>query len=290
MTRADLFDKNAMIVRDLVEVIAHIAPKAALCICTNPVNALIPLAAEILREKGVYNKDRLFGVTLLDNMRACHFFNNAISQGGDLWDSTSIVPVKEVPVIGGHSEDSIVPLFSVVGSRAFGLLNEQSQRDLYTQVREAGSTVVKAKAGRGSATLSMGVANAYFVVAIADALLGRKRPTICTMIDTAGYADVPFMAWPVRLNEAGIDSRLRLPKISPHEAKLLDEALPILRKDADKGKKWLKDHPDLWSPAAGAAGEGADAPRWNGHGAPPKGYDTFSSKKIAKLEAKQSKL
>lgn len=48
MTRDDLFNTNASIVRDLAKNIAQNAPKAILAIITNPVNSMVPIASEVL--------------------------------------------------------------------------------------------------------------------------------------------------------------------------------------------------------------------------------------------------
>lgn len=40
--------------------------QAILNIISNPVNSTVPIAAEILKQKGVYDPKRLFGVTTLD--------------------------------------------------------------------------------------------------------------------------------------------------------------------------------------------------------------------------------
>ena len=48
MTRDDLFNINASIVRDLVTTIGKTAPDAVIAIITNPVNSMVPLAAEVL--------------------------------------------------------------------------------------------------------------------------------------------------------------------------------------------------------------------------------------------------
>lgn len=249
MTRADLFDKNASIIRDLVEVIAHVCPFAIICIGTNPVNSLVPLAADILKAKGVYNKDKLFGVTLLDNMRSCAFINDHLQHNGHGWEDSMHPPVKEVPVVGGHSEGTIVPLYSLALT-GHAVDADKDLGKIYTRVRRAGTEVVEAKAGRGSATLSMGVANAYFVSAIAEALLGRRRPTICAMVDMSGVKDVPFLAWPVRLGQHGVEARMGLPKINDIEQRLLDEAVQTLRKDIEMGTRWANSqHATLWKPA-----------------------------------------
>ncbi|KAJ1841736.1 hypothetical protein LPJ73_006018, partial [Coemansia sp. RSA 2703] len=66
MTRDDLFKINAGIVKSLVEAIADNSPRAIIAIISNPVNSTVPIAAEVLKNAGVYDPKRLFGVTTLD--------------------------------------------------------------------------------------------------------------------------------------------------------------------------------------------------------------------------------
>ncbi len=73
MTRDDLFNTNASIVRDLADAAAQFCPKAFLCIITNPVNSTVPIASEVFKKRGVYDPKRIFGVTTLDIVRANTF-------------------------------------------------------------------------------------------------------------------------------------------------------------------------------------------------------------------------
>lgn len=50
MTRDDLFNTNASIVRDIALSIAQNAPKAIVAIITNPVNSTVPIASEVLKK------------------------------------------------------------------------------------------------------------------------------------------------------------------------------------------------------------------------------------------------
>lgn len=104
MTRDDLFKINAGIVKTLVEGIAQHCPKAFVLIISNPVNSTVPIAAEVLKSAGVFNAQRLFGVTTLDVVRAETFVQDFT---GAKDPSKTIIPV-----IGGHSGETIVPLFS----------------------------------------------------------------------------------------------------------------------------------------------------------------------------------
>lgn len=105
MTRDALFQINAGIIRDLVTGVAKYCPKAFVLIISNPVNSTVPIAAEILKAHKVFDATRLFGVTTLDVVRASTFTAEITGER----DSRKIV----VPVIGGHSGATIVPLLSL---------------------------------------------------------------------------------------------------------------------------------------------------------------------------------
>ena len=73
MTRDDLFNTNASIVKTLAEACAKNCPDAMFLIIANPVNSTVPIFAEVLKNHNVYNKNKLFGVTTLDVVRANTF-------------------------------------------------------------------------------------------------------------------------------------------------------------------------------------------------------------------------
>jgi malate dehydrogenase len=73
MTRDDLFNKNAGIVRVLCEGVARCCPDAIVNLISNPVNSTVPIAAEVFKKAGTYNSKRLLGVTTLDVVRANTF-------------------------------------------------------------------------------------------------------------------------------------------------------------------------------------------------------------------------
>jgi malate dehydrogenase len=104
MTRDDLFKINAGIVQTLVEGVAKYCPKAFILVISNPVNSTVPIAAEVMKKHGVFDAKRLFGVTTLDVVRAETFVSEITGEK----DPSKTV----IPVIGGHSGETIVPLFS----------------------------------------------------------------------------------------------------------------------------------------------------------------------------------
>lgn len=56
MTRDDLFNINAGIVKSLCIGIAKHCPKALVNIISNPVNSTVPIAAEVFKQAGTYDR------------------------------------------------------------------------------------------------------------------------------------------------------------------------------------------------------------------------------------------
>ena len=222
MTRDDLFNINAGIVKNLVQAIAENAPKACIAIITNPVNSMVPIAAEVLKKAGVYDKRKLFGVTMLDTLRAETLIPEALHrQKGSV----------KVPVIGGHSGTTILPVFSQVTGNT---LDDKTLAEMTQHVQNAGTDVVNAKAGAGSATLSMAAAGNRMALALVSALRGAPGIVEPAFVESdSSYA--PFFAHQVRLGLEGIEEILPLPKLNEREQKDFDDMLQTLNDNIKKG-------------------------------------------------------
>merc|ERR1712039_50707 len=164
MTRDDLFKVNADIAKGLVEACATYCPEAILALIVNPVNSIVPAMAELYKKKGLDPK-KIVGITTLDCVRANKFV--AEIQNCDPDD-------VEVPVIGGHAGVTIMPVFSQ--DKHASKIPQAQIPDLDAHVQNAGTDVVNAKAGKGSATLSMAYAGSRLGKAVLAGLAGE--PTI----------------------------------------------------------------------------------------------------------------
>jgi len=222
MARADLFNINAGIVKNLVASCSDTCPTALIGIITNPVNATVAIAAKVLREKGVYDSARLFGVTTLDIIRSNTFVAEAKGLNPEDF---------EVPVIGGHSGITILPLLSQSGCE----FTEEETAALTTRIQNAGTEVVEANAGGGSATLSMGYAGARFCLSLVRALNGEDNVIECTYIEGPGDK-ARFFAQPVLLGRNGIAKVLNYGDLTAFEEAQLDGALDILNSDISSGE------------------------------------------------------
>ena len=84
----------------------------------------------------------------------------------------------EVPVICGHSGITILPLLSQSGCE----FTEEEISALTKRIQNAGTEVVEAKAGGGSATLSMSYAGARFCLSLIRALNGEDNVVELSLI------------------------------------------------------------------------------------------------------------
>jgi len=230
MTRDDLFKINAGIVRDLINAIVKNCPNAMIAIITNPVNSTVPVAAEILKKSKVYDPKKLFGVSTLDIVRAQTFI-------GEL---KKLDPVKlKVNVIGGHSPETMIPVLSQVDAK----FTEEEAKLLTQKIKDAGTVVVNAKDGNGSATLSMAFAGCRFALALIRAMQGEMGIVECSYIDAHAFkVDTPtnYFALPVELGKQGIIKVLPMPKLNEFEQTQLKEATSALKTNIETGEAFGK--------------------------------------------------
>ena len=190
----------------------------------------MPICAEIFKARGVYNPKRLFGVTTLDVVRASRFISQLKKTD----------PANEnVPVIGGHSGVTIVPLLSQSNHPDV----DGAARDQFVnRVQFGGDEVVKAKDGAGSATLSMAMAGARFAESLLKAAQGQKGVIEPTFVDSPLFKDqdVDFFASKVELGPNGVEKIHDVGKTNDYEQKLVQACLEDLKKNIAKGKLPIK--------------------------------------------------
>lgn len=230
MTRDDLFNINATIVADLTTAIAKTCPDALICIISNPVNSTVPIAAEILKKHGVFSAKRVLGVSTLDVVRSNTFI--AELKGLD-------VSKTSIPVIGGHSGNTIIPLLSQVNPKV-----EFSQAELEAltkRIQNAGTEVVEAKAGAGSATLSMAYAGARFSFSMLEAQAGKQGVVECAYV-AADDAETSYFATPLLFGKNGVEKNLGYGSVTDFEKELIKAATKELNANIEKGVQFAANY------------------------------------------------
>jgi len=226
MTRDDLFNTNASIVANLCKAAAKVCPKAMIAIISNPVNSTVPIAAEMFKKAGVYDPKRIFGVTTLDIVRA----NAFIAEKKGL-DPANV----NCPVVGGHAGITIMPLISQCSPAVEFPADELSA--LTARIQDAGTEVVKAKAGAGSATLSMAYAAARFTDSLIKGMTGQEGVVECAYVDS-DVTEAKYFSTPVVLGPNGLEKNLGLGALTAFEQDLLKASLPELNSSIKKGEEF----------------------------------------------------
>jgi len=221
-SRDDLFKINADIAKGIVEACAKYCPDAILAMVVNPVNSVVPAMATLYEKKGLDPK-KIVGVTTLDCVRANKFVSELTNKHPSEVD---------IPVIGGHAGVTILPLFSQ--DAAGRSIDASKIQDLDKRVQDAGTEVVNAKNGKGSATLSMAYAGSRLASAVLSGLAGEER-TECAYIKTDIEEGMGVFTTKVKFGRKGVEKVFPIGELSAHEKQRLEEVKTALKGEIKTG-------------------------------------------------------
>lgn len=222
------FDSSANFVKIVAAAMADAAPDACLCIVTNPVNSMVPLASEILRQKGKLNPNKIFGISAVDLLRASTFTAEV----------TGLKPERvRVPVICGHSGDTMVPLLSQVEPSI--KLTYREIKTITERIIQSGCEVAEAQQDKGAITLSVAHATFKFLESLIQGLTGKQGvveyAVVRSDITEANYFSSGFI-----LGRNGIEEILELGTLSKFEKERLEEAIPKLQDEIEVGQDYAR--------------------------------------------------
>ena len=222
MSRMDLLEKNAGIVRDVVERAVAVSPDAILIVVTNPLDEMTFLAAEV----SGFPRERVMGMAgVLDSARLRAF----------IAEELNVSPTKvDAMTLGSHGEAMIpLPRHATVDGRPLTELVDEGTLDrLYQRTRDAGAEIV-AFLKKGSAYYAPSAAIAQMVNAIA----GDTRdvlPVCAWCTGQYGIRDV-YVGVPARLGRGGVEEIVELDLNADETAALREAAEGIRAKCADLG-------------------------------------------------------
>ncbi|GIU99994.1 MAG: malate dehydrogenase [Actinomycetota bacterium] len=223
MSRMDLLDKNAGIVRSVVEQVVPGSPNAVIIVVTNPLDEMTYLAAET----SGFPKERVMGMAgVLDSARLRYF----------IAEELGVSPLEvEAMTLGSHGE-SMVPLprhATVKGRPLTELVDEATLERLYQRTRDAGAEIVSLLK-KGSAFYAPSAAVAKMVEAIVRNT-EELMPVCAWTTGQYGIHDV-YVGVPVRLSRSGVAEIVEL-ELNPDELAALRAAAEGIRaKCADLAK------------------------------------------------------
>lgn len=215
MSRDDLVNTNAGIVKSVCENVKTYCPNAYVIILSNPVDAMTYAAFETLG----FPKNRVIGQSgVLDTARYCTFIAQELN--------VSVEDVRGV-VLGGHGDD-MVPLvrYTNVGGVPIEKLIPQERIDAIVQRTRVGGGEIVNLLGNGSAYY----APAASLVQMTEAILKDKKrilPVIAYLEGEYGY-DQLFMGVLAVLGGDGIERVIEI-DLTPEERAALDKSAESVR-------------------------------------------------------------
>ena len=194
MTREELLNINARIVRDVAAAAAKASPKATFVIFANPMDAM----CHVTLEATGLPANRVVGQGgMLDSARYRTFLAWAAG--------VSIVDVS-ANVLGGHTEATMVPIVSTstIGGVPITSMLSKEQIDTCVQRAKNGGAEIVALLKTGSAFYAPAAATAEMVEAI---LLDQNRVMPCAVVGRGQYGITgTFIGLPVRLGDGGVEA------------------------------------------------------------------------------------
>jgi malate dehydrogenase len=211
MSRDDLLNTNAGIVKQVAEQIKQTSPNAILIIVSNPLDVMCYVAKEV----SGFPRERVLGMAgVLDTARYRGFLAEALD-----------VSVRDIQamVLGGHG-DTMVPLISytsVSGIPITQLMDQATLDAIVTRTRNGGAEIVKhLKTGSAYYAPSAGA------VQMAEAIVNDQRrilPCAAWLQGEYGMKDL-FLGVPCKLGRNGLEKIIEVELTSDERAALQKSA------------------------------------------------------------------
>jgi malate dehydrogenase len=215
MSRMDLLEKNAGIIRDVADRVRDASPQAIVIVVSNPLDEMTFLAAEVTG----FPRQRVMGMAgTLDSARLRFF----------IAEELGVAPSEvEAITLGSHGE-SMVPLpgHATVGGKPLrDLVDDRTLERLYQRTRDAGAEIV-GYLKKGSAYYAPSASVAQMVQTIA-AGSAEVLPACVWTTGQYGISDV-FVGLPARLGRGGVEDVVEL-GLEDAELQALREAAEGIR-------------------------------------------------------------
>jgi malate dehydrogenase len=220
MSRMDLLEVNAKIVKNVTEEIARHSPNCVIIVVTNPLDQMTTLAAEV----SGFPKARVIGQAgMLDSARLAHFISE--KAGVDILDIKAVT-------LGSHGETMVpVPSLCEVGGKPLAeVLDAETVDELVDRTRKGGAEIV-AFLKTGSAYYAPSAAAAAMVEAVINDT-GADMP-VCAWLEGQYGIDGVYLGVLAKLGAGGVTEVYEVPLTEDETAGLREAAEAVKAKVAD---------------------------------------------------------
>ena len=223
MSRMDLLETNAKIVRSVTEELVKHSPDAVIIVVSNPLDEMTALAAQA----SGFPPARVMGQAgMLDSARFRWFVAEA----------TGVAPTEvEAITLGSHGETMVpVPSLARVAGKPIADVLDQATIDAIVQRTRDGGAEIVGLLKTGSAYYAPSSAAAKMVEAVLTDS-GEVMPVCAWVTGQYGVRDV-YLGVPARLGRGGVTEVVELPLTEAELADLRTAAEAVRSKQADLAK------------------------------------------------------
>ncbi|XP_068628088.1 malate dehydrogenase-like [Battus philenor] len=220
-----ILSKNADLIKIIAAAVTRISPLPFFGIATEPLNTLVPMAAEVMKNNGCYDQSKLLGITVIDTLKAQTLYAK---------ENGFIHSECHVPVICGHSKESMVPLLSQACPKS--RLTETKSQELTAKLRDY--TSFEKASSPLFPTLSVAFSVYLFTQSILEVLDGRIAQ-VNALVENNDFGTSYFSGL-VEVNKNGIGEMRMYADLFSYECVLLEQSIKQLRQDVTIGKKILE--------------------------------------------------
>merc|ERR1712151_1418932 len=127
-----------------------------------------------------------------------------------------------------------------MGDPIAATVEESAIPGLDKRTQDAGTEVVNAKNGKGSATLSMAYAGARLASSILSGLAGEPKVECAYVMSS--ITDLPYFTSKVKFGKNGVEEVLPVGNLNAYEETRLAEAKAQLKTEIESGLNYAKDN------------------------------------------------
>lgn len=215
MSREDLLQTNAKIVKEVTEEVVKRSPNCKLIVVTNPIDAMVYVAYKV----SGFNRERVIGMAgVLDSAR----YRTLIAK------KLGVSPREINALVIGIHGDHMIPLVrlaNVAGIPITSLLKKEEIDEIVSKTKHGGTEIVNLLK-TGSAFVTPGLS----AIEMAEAILkDTKRILPCaTYLEGEFNIHGVFLGVPVVLGKDGVEKILEFPLTDEEMAELMKSAEAVL--------------------------------------------------------------
>ncbi|XP_032679786.1 malate dehydrogenase, mitochondrial-like [Odontomachus brunneus] len=216
------FQLSVDYVRQMADQMLRFCPGALVAVFARPVTATLAMISEIFKSSGCSNPDRIIGSAAAYKARVEETAATLLN-----FERVSL----SVPIVGGADESTVVPLLS--RAVPFNQFTNAQRQSLLQSFRTDENGEITKTFFRYRSSLSSGTAAMSLLTALAGGLCGYDNIITCAYMRSDVLPVCRFFTSELQLGVNGVKRNLGLPKISPAEILLIEQAIPLINEYVD---------------------------------------------------------